>query len=204
MEPLNPTYFGAQAEWRAWLAAHGASATELWLGFYKVGAAQHGNTYAQAVDEALCAGWIDGVRKRVDDARFAIRFTPRKPRSIWSAVNIKRVGELETLGLMLPAGRAAFAARVEQRSRVYVFEQTDIAFGEAYRQQFAADAAAWGWFQAQPASYRKVAIWWVMSAKRDETRAKRLATLIVESAAGRKLEQFTKWSGKKTSPPRGG
>jgi uncharacterized protein YdeI (YjbR/CyaY-like superfamily) len=193
---MDPTYFSTQDEWRAWRAAHGASATELWLGFYKVGVGQRGITYAQAVDEALCAGWIDGVRKRMDDARFVIRFTPRKPTSIWSAVNIKRVGELTALGRMLPAGDAAFAARDEARSKVYSFEQQNAALSEAHAHQFRADEAAWRWFQAQPASYQKMATWWVMSAKREETRAKRLATLIADCAAGRRLEQFTKWSGK--------
>ncbi len=193
---MDPTYFGTQADWRAWLAAHGDEATELWVGFYKVGAATRGITYAQAVDEALCAGWIDGLRKRVDDARFTIRFTPRKPGSIWSAVNIKRVGELEALGQMLPSGRAAFAARAEERSRVYSFEQPDAALSGEHAAQFQANEAAWRWFAAQPAGYRKQAIWWVTSAKREETRAKRLATLIADSAAGRRLEHTIKWSGR--------
>jgi uncharacterized protein YdeI (YjbR/CyaY-like superfamily) len=193
---MDPMYFSAPADWRAWLAAHGASATELWLGFYKVGATQRGITYAQAVDEALCAGWIDGVRKRADDARFVIRFTPRKPRSIWSAVNIKRVGELAALGRMLPAGEAAFAVRDEARSKIYSFEQREVVLSETYAQQLRADETAWRWFQVQPANYQKMATWWVMSAKREETRARRLATLIAECAAGRRLEQFTKWSGK--------
>jgi uncharacterized protein YdeI (YjbR/CyaY-like superfamily) len=193
---MEPTYFRAQGEWRAWLAAHGADASELLLGFYKVGANARGITYAQAVDEALCAGWIDGVRKRVDGDRYTIRFTPRKPRSIWSAVNIKRVGELTALGLMLPAGSAAFAARKEERSRVYSFEQRHAALSEAFAERFRADDAAWRWFQAQPASYRKQATWWVMSAKREETRASRLTTLIADSAAGRRLEHTIKWSSK--------
>jgi uncharacterized protein YdeI (YjbR/CyaY-like superfamily) len=193
---MEPTYFGTQADWRAWLAAHGADASGLLLGFYKVGASERGITYAQAVDEALCAGWIDGVRKRVDDERFTIRFTPRKSRSIWSAVNIKRVGELAALGLMLPAGSAAFAARDDERSKVYSFEQQSVSLSEAFEQRFRADETAWRWFQAQPASYRKQAIWWVTSAKREETRASRLATLIADSAAGRRLEHTIKWSGK--------
>jgi uncharacterized protein YdeI (YjbR/CyaY-like superfamily) len=196
MEPAEPTYFSTQAEWRAWLVAHGAGATELLLGFHKVGAAQRGITYAQAVDEALCAGWIDGVRRRVDDARFTIRFTPRKPSSIWSAVNIRRMGELEALGRLLPAGRAAFAARSEERSRVYSFEQQGAALSDGFAAEFQANDAAWRWFQAQPPGYHKQAIWWVMSAKREETRAKRLATLIADSAAGRRLEHTIKWSGK--------
>ncbi|HEV2236432.1 MAG TPA: YdeI/OmpD-associated family protein [Ktedonobacterales bacterium] len=194
MEPVDPTYFGAPADWRAWLAAHGADASELWLGFHKVGAATRGITYAQAVDEALCAGWIDGLRRRVDDERFTIRFTPRKPRSIWSAVNISRVGELEALGRMLPAGSAAFAARSEERSRVYSFEQQRAGLSAAFEERFRADEGAWRWFAAQPASYRKQASWWVMSAKREETQARRLATLIADSAAGRRLEYTTKWS----------
>jgi uncharacterized protein YdeI (YjbR/CyaY-like superfamily) len=193
---VDPTYFHTQADWRAWLAAHGAEATELWVGFYKAGTAERGITYAQVVDEALCAGWIDGVRRRVDAQRFTIRFTPRQPRSIWSAVNIARASELEALGLMLPTGRAAFAARDEERSRVYSFEQEHVVLSAEQIAQFQSHEAAWRWFEAQPAGYRKTATWWVMSAKREETRARRLATLIADSAAGRRLEQFTKWSGR--------
>jgi uncharacterized protein YdeI (YjbR/CyaY-like superfamily) len=193
---MDPTYFRTQADWRVWLAAHGTSATEILVGFYKVGAAGRGIAYAQAVDEALSAGWIDGVRRRVDERRFTIRFAPRKPRRIWSAVNVKRANELEALGLMQPAGRAAFTARDDERSRVYSFEQQHAALSAAYLQRFQADAAAWRWLTAQPAGYRKTASWWVMSAKREETRARRLATLIADSAAGRRLELMTKWSGK--------
>jgi uncharacterized protein YdeI (YjbR/CyaY-like superfamily) len=137
---------------------------------------------------------IHTVRRRVDDTRFVIRFTPRQPRSIWSAVNIERMGELAALGLMLPPGEAAFAARDEARSKVYSFEQRDVTLADARVQQLRADEAARRWFQTQPASYEKLAVWWVMSARREETRAKRLATLIAECAAGRRLEQFTKWS----------
>lgn len=187
-------YFTGPEELRGWLEAHGEAASALVIGFYKKGSGTPGVTYAEALDEALCLGWIDGVRRRVDDARFTIRFTPRKPGSIWSAVNIARVEELTRLGRMRPAGLAAFARRAEGRSRVYSYEQTAPdahTLAPAYAQRFQAAAAAWAYFTAQAPSYQRTAIWWVMGAKREETRERRLATLIADSASGRRLAHLT-------------
>jgi uncharacterized protein YdeI (YjbR/CyaY-like superfamily) len=145
------------------------------------------------VDEALCYGWIDGVRRSVDADRYTIRFTPRQPRSTWSAVNIARVAELTAEGRMAPAGLAAFAARSEARSGIYSYEQrADAALDPAEEATFQADAAAWAFFQAQPPGYRRTATWWVISAKQAATRQRRLATLIADSAAGRTLAHLTR------------
>jgi uncharacterized protein YdeI (YjbR/CyaY-like superfamily) len=145
------------------------------------------------VDEALCFGWIDGLRRGVDEHSYAIRFTPRKPRSTWSAVNLARVAELTAQGRMRPAGTRAFEQRVEERSGIYAYEQREnAALDEASVRQFRANQQAWDFFQAQPPSYRKTATWWVVSAKKEETRRKRLAKLIADSAAGRTFAQFTR------------
>ncbi|CAA9576483.1 MAG: putative periplasmic membrane protein [uncultured Thermomicrobiales bacterium] len=190
---MTPIYFASSAEFYAWLDEHHDSAPELWVGFHKKGSGQPSITWAEAVDQALCFGWIDGVRKRVDDQRYAIRFTPRRPRSIWSAVNIARVPELEALGMMRPAGLAAFAARTEGRSNLYAYEQGDeVALGEDFERQFRADERAWAFFGAQAAWYRKTAVWWVVSAKQDATRRRRLATLIEDSSQGRTVAPLTR------------
>jgi uncharacterized protein YdeI (YjbR/CyaY-like superfamily) len=145
------------------------------------------------VDEALCFGWIDSVRKGVDEQSYMNRFTPRKPRSTWSAVNIKRVEELTRLGRMHPAGLRAFEQRAEDRSGIYSFEQRhDVALDEASERQFRANEQAWAFFQAQAPSYRKAAIWWVTSAKKEETRRTRLARLIVDSEQGRTIPPLTR------------
>jgi len=140
------------------------------------------------VDEALCVGWIDGVRKRVDERRYVIRFTPRKPRSTWSAVNVARMAELTRLGRVQPAGLAAFERRAPERTGIYAYEQrATAALDAAAERTFRANAAAWEFFQAQAPSYRRTITWWVVSARREETRRKRLATLIEQSALGRRL-----------------
>lgn len=193
---MEPKYFRSPAEWRAWLERHHDSVTELWVGFHKVGTGKPTLTWPQSVDEALCYGWSDGNRKRVDGERYVIRFTPRKPTSTWSAVNIRRVAELEALGQMREAGRKAFAARREERSAVYSYERRPTAFGEPYAKAFQQHRAAWTFFEAQPAGYRRTAIAWVMSAKREETRRRRLVQLIDDSAHGRRLAQLTR-----TPPP---
>jgi uncharacterized protein YdeI (YjbR/CyaY-like superfamily) len=143
------------------------------------------------VDEALCAGWIDGVRKSIDGESYSIRFTPRKPRGIWSTVNIGRVAELTSQGRMRPAGLQAFEKRSEEKSSIYAYEQKEPAqFDQARERQFRANQPAWDWFQAQAAWYRRTAIWWVVSAKKEETRLKRLATLIACSEQGKKIDQL--------------
>lgn len=147
-------------------------------------------TWTESVREALCFGWIDGIRRRVDDARYTIRFTPRKPGSIWSAVNVKHVEELIAAGLMQPAGLRAFEARTNAKTGVYSFEQAAAELPPAYVSAFRKQKAAWKWFETSAPSYRRAAIWWVISAKREETRAKRLQTLIACSAAGERLPQM--------------
>jgi uncharacterized protein YdeI (YjbR/CyaY-like superfamily) len=190
---MKPIFFATPDEFRAWLDAHHAEETELWVGFYKKETGRPSITWPESVDQALCFGWIDGVRKRIDEESYAIRFTPRRARSNWSAVNIKRVQELTDLGLMRPAGLDAFARRTEDRSEVYSFEQRGSPeLGEEFERLFRADPAAWDFFQAQPAGYRRTATWWVVSAKKDETRRKRLATLIEDSAQRRTIRQLTR------------
>ena len=190
MPDASPTFFATPAEFRAWLEEHHAAETELLVGFYKKGSGKPSITWPESVDEALCYGWIDGVRRSLGDDAYTIRFTPRKKRSFWSNVNIRRAGELIAEGRMRPAGLVAFEARTGERSGVYSFEQKDqarVVFSEAQARQFQADAKAWEFFQAQPPWYRRTATWWVISAKKEETRAKRLATLIADSAAGRPI-----------------
>lgn len=190
---MEPVFFASPEDFRAWLEQHHASASELLVGFYKKDSGRPSITWPQSVDEALCFGWIDGVRRRIDDTSYSIRFTPRRPRSTWSAVNIKRVGELTEQGRMRPAGLAAFAQRAEENSAIYAHEQRGAAqLDPAEEQLFRDSGPAWEFFQAQPASYRKAAIWWVISAKQAATRQKRLATLIDDSAAGRTIRQLTR------------
>lgn len=187
------TFFATPAEWRRWLEKNHASATELSVGFYKKGSGRPSITWPEAVDEALCFGWIDGVRRTIDDESYRIRFTPRRARSIWSAVNVKRVAALQQEGRMTEAGLRAFGARSEARTAVYSFEQKrDPAFSAADAKRFRSNAAAWKFFQAQPPSYRRPATWWVISAKQEATRERRLATLIADSAAGRRIKHLTR------------
>ena len=190
---MDAVFFTAAVAWREWLAAHHDTAAELQVGFYKRDAGRPSITYQEALDEALCYGWIDGVRKGLDEASYTIRFTPRKPRGNWSAVNIRRVEELLRLGRMQPPGIQAYEARDPERSRIYSYEQERHTLTEAFQQQFRANGVAWSFFQAQPPSYRKVASYWVMSAKQEATRLRRLAALIADSAEGRRLAMLTRW-----------
>ena len=188
MHMSTPTFFANSQAFQLWLAAHADSATELLVGFHKVGSGQPCMSWSESVDEALCVGWIDGVRRRIDDARYSIRFTPRKPQSIWSAVNITKFAQLEAAGRMQPAGARAFALRSEARSGVYAYEREDSA--ELSAPELAAfqhDAAAWAFFERTPPSYRKVVLHWITTAKKPETRAARLAKLVEASSAGRRL-----------------
>jgi uncharacterized protein YdeI (YjbR/CyaY-like superfamily) len=190
---LSARFFATPAEFRAWLEAHHSDARELWVGFHKKGAGRPGITWPEAVDQALCFGWIDGIRKSIDDTSYANRFTPRTARSTWSAVNVKRAEELAAAGQMHAAGLAAFAKRLDERTGVYSHEQRQLpAFDDEQERQVRANPAAWDFFQTQAPSYRKAAIWWVISAKKDETRRKRLATLIADSAAGRTVPPLTR------------
>jgi len=188
---MKVKFFKTPADFRKWLAAHHHSETELWVSFYKRDSGKPSITWPQSVDEALCFGWIDGIRKNIDEVSYKIRFTPRKQRSTWSAVNIKRVGELTEQGLMQEAGLKAFAARQENRSGIYSYEQRSPELPAQYAKRLKKNAAAWKFFQTQPPSYRKAVNWWVVSAKQEETRLKRLDKLIDDSAEGRRIPQFT-------------
>jgi uncharacterized protein YdeI (YjbR/CyaY-like superfamily) len=187
MDNMDLTFFESPAAFRVWLEEHHARASEVWVGFYKKGAGKAGITYAEALDEALCFGWIDGVRRSLDESSYTNRFSPRKPRSVWSLVNIRRAEELARRGRMAPAGLQAFAARDEERARQYSYEARTRQLDDGSEQDFRVHPHAWAFFQAQPPGYQRTATWWVMSAKKDETRRKRLATLIEESAQGRRL-----------------
>jgi len=180
-------FFTTIFEFREWLEANHATERELQVGFYKKNSGRFNFSWSEAVDAAICYGWIDGVRNAVDEISYTVRFTPRKPKSIWSAVNIKKVEELSRLGLMRPAGIAAFERRDEKKSAIYAYEQKNAALGEDYEARFRANAKAWEFFETQAAYYRRTAIWWVISAKQEETRLKRLDKLISKSEAGEKV-----------------
>jgi uncharacterized protein YdeI (YjbR/CyaY-like superfamily) len=181
---VEATFFAAPEHFRAWLEAHHADEKELLVAFYKKASGKPSITWQESVDEALCFGWIDGVRRGIDTERYSIRFTPRQQRSTWSAVNIKRAGELIAAGRM-----RAFAARSDDRSAIYSHERRKAARLEPQQEaRFRADEAAWAWFQARAPSYRRQALHWVVSAKRPETRERRLAALIEDSAAGRAVK----------------
>lgn len=183
-----PVFFETPAEFRAWLQRHGQAESELIVGFHKRGSGRPSMTWSESVDEALCFGWIDGVRTRIDDDSYKIRFTPRKPTSIWSAINIDKVHALQAAGRMTPAGLDAFARRTDDKSRVYAYEQAAHAELEpAQAAEFRKHRKAWAFFQAQPPGYRHLAAWHVVSAKRPETRQARLQKLIEASASGRRV-----------------
>ena len=188
---MSAVFFKTAAAFRAWLARHHDSATELLVGFHKVGSGRKSVTYQEALDEALSFGWIDGVRRSLDDESYSIRFTPRKPTSIWSAVNIRRVKELEAAGRMEPAALAAFAKRDEKRSAIYSYERgAAVLDGEAL-ETFAASKKALEFYERQAPWYRRTTAHWVSSAKRPETRDKRLRTLIDYSARGERIPMLT-------------
>ncbi|HET7707393.1 MAG TPA: YdeI/OmpD-associated family protein [Thermoanaerobaculia bacterium] len=185
---MEPTFFPTPAAFRRWLKKNHRTARELFVGFYKKGTGRPSITWPEAVDEALCFAWIDGVRRTIDDESYVIRFTPRRPGSNWSLINIRKVKALIREGRMQPAGLAAFEARKAEKSGVYSFEQRENAkLDRKAEAKFKANKAAWKFFQSQPPGYRKVAVFYVMSAKREETRAKRLQTLIDDSAAGLRI-----------------
>jgi len=184
---MKVTYFRSPADLRQWFAQHRATDHELLVGYYKKSSGKPSVTWPESVKEALCFGWIDGIRRSVDEERYTIRFTPRKRTSIWSAVNIKYALELTEQGLMQPAGLEAFKARREYKSGIYSYEQRTADLPEPYRGQLTKNKIAWRFFESQPAWYRKQMSWWIVSAKKEETRLKRLEKLIAESAAGRRL-----------------
>ena len=184
---MTVTFFRTPADLKKWFDKHHASAKELWVCFYKKGSGKPSITWPESVDEALCVGWIDGIRKTVDGTSYKIRFTPRKPRSVWSSINVKRVEVLSKEGRMKPAGLKAFQARQENRSGIYSYEQRRDQLEEPYARLLKKDKAAWGAFEAQRPSYRKMIGWWIVSAKKEETRLKRLDVLITSLKEGRTI-----------------
>jgi uncharacterized protein YdeI (YjbR/CyaY-like superfamily) len=180
-------FFKTPANLRKWFAKHHATADAVWVGFYRKGSGEPSITWPESVDEALCVGWIDGIRKSIDATRYKIRFTPRRRGSIWSAVNIARVAVLEQEQRMQPAGRAAFADRRENRSGIYSYEQRPVELSEPYHTLLKRNETAHAFFMAQPPSYRKLATWWVVSAKKEETRGARAAKLVEVCLAGKRL-----------------
>ncbi|MBQ0961852.1 YdeI/OmpD-associated family protein [Ideonella sp. 4Y11] len=183
-----PRFFARATDFRAWLTQHAASTPELVVGFWKVNSGRPSMSWPESVDEALCVGWIDGVRQRLDDAAYRIRFTPRRPGSVWSAINIAKAQALIEAGRMQPAGLAAFQARRDDRSVIYAYEQADIAQLSADEQaRFQAHTTAWAYFSACPPGYRKTLLHWVTTARQPATRARRLDTLIQACARQERL-----------------
>jgi uncharacterized protein YdeI (YjbR/CyaY-like superfamily) len=191
---MDATFFGSGAEFRGWLEVNHERATELWVGFHKRGSGRAGITYGQALDEALCFGWIDGVRQRVDANSYRIRFTPRRSRSIWSLVNTKRARLLRKFGRMHPAGLKALQARNPRRSGIYSFERVPRRLDKVYERELRRNAKAWAFFQTEPPWYRRTSSFWIMSAKKEETRAKRLSILIESSAKGERIPPLKRGS----------
>jgi len=187
---MKPKFFKSSTDFRQWLEENSALSSELWVGYFKVGSGKVSLTWPDSVDHALCYGWIDGIRRRIDDVRYVIRFTPRKPTSTWSAVNIKRVEILVEQGLMRPAGLAAYKARRENQSGIYSYEQRPTRLPERYGSMLEKNPRALEFFAGQPSSYRRAAIWWIVSAKREETRQRRLEQLVADSSRGKRLKQF--------------
>jgi uncharacterized protein YdeI (YjbR/CyaY-like superfamily) len=186
---LKPEFFQTPADFGTWLEKNHATATELWVGFYKKDSGKPSITWPESVDQALCFGWIDGIRKGVDEISYQIRFTPRRRGSIWSAINIKRAKELVRQKQMRPTGLKAFAARIENKSGIYSYEQRSTELSQPYANLLKKNKAAWNFFEKQPPSYRKIIGWWIISAKKEETRMARLAKLISESAKAKRLLQ---------------
>lgn len=189
---MKVRFFKSSSALRSWLKTHHGNCTELWIGFHKISSGRTSVTYSEAVEQALCFGWIDGVKKSVDANSYTHRFTPRKPRSKWSAINIERARKLLATGAMETAGRKAFEG-ADVGSRSYSYEQRNSAtLSAAQQRQFRARKKAWEFFQAQPPGYRRTATWWVISAKKEETRQKRLATLIAHSLAAETIPPLTR------------
>lgn len=184
---MEPRFFRTPAQFRKWLERHHARETEIWIGMYRVSSGKKGITYKEALDEALCFGWIDGVRKRLDDESYVQRFTPRKPKSYWSAVNTRRVEGLKREGRMHAAGLAAFDRRDGAATEKYSFERKAAELYPSQLARFRAEAKAWKYFESEAPWYRRVVVHWVTSAKKEETRERRLATLIDDCAKGRRI-----------------
>jgi uncharacterized protein YdeI (YjbR/CyaY-like superfamily) len=191
-DPLStePTFFASPAAWREWLDKHHETASECLVGLVKVTTGAANMTWSESVDQALCFGWIDGVRRRIDDRSYSIRFTPRKPASIWSRINVEKVTALEAAGLMAPAGRQAFAGRSAGKTAIYSYERDAEDFSDEQAAEFGSNQPAWTFWLAQAPWYRRNATHWVLGAKRAETRERRLKQLIEDSAHGRRLRHL--------------
>lgn len=187
MIPDKVQYFESPSQFREWLEKNAETSSEIWVGYYKKSSGRTGINWEQSVEVALCYGWIDGIRKSLDSVSYANRFTPRSPRSNWSAVNIKKVEELKKLGLMKPSGLKAYEARTPERSEIYSFEQTHIEFSDPLLSIFKENGNAWNKFNSMTTSYKKAAILWVISAKQESTKLKRLHLLIADSEKGEKI-----------------
>ncbi|HEU5203329.1 MAG TPA: YdeI/OmpD-associated family protein [Candidatus Limnocylindrales bacterium] len=185
-KPRDVIFFASPAELRAWFDAHHETADELWVGYHRKATGRPTVTWPEAVGEALCVGWIDGVRYRLDDERNAQRFTPRRKGSFWSAINTRRAGELIAEGRMRPAGLRAFEARSPEKTAIYSYERDTAAFTKEQQARFEADEPAWAFFRTQAPSYRRSITHWVSSAKRDETRERRFEKLLEDSRRGRR------------------
>lgn len=184
---MKPIFFASQADFRKWLEKNHEKETELLVGFYKVGSGKPSMTWSESVDQALCFGWIDGIRRSIDSESYSIRFTPRRPRSVWSAINIKKIEELTKTGLMKPAGIAAYAKREEKRSGIYAYENAPVPLSAEFEKRFKANKKAWAYFESKGKWYQKQAARWVMSAKQEETRNRRFEKLLAESEAAREV-----------------
>lgn len=189
---MSPKFFSRAELFRKWLMKNHQSHAELIVGYYKVDSGKASLTWPESVDEALCFGWIDGIRRRIDDVSYSIRFTPRKKSSVWSNVNIGRAEAMIAAGRMHPTGLAAYEARVERRCGIYSYEQVTAELDEQYAAQLKLNQAAWKFYQSQSASYRKAVNWWVYSAKQESTRQRRLQQLIEDCADGLKIKQLRK------------
>jgi uncharacterized protein YdeI (YjbR/CyaY-like superfamily) len=191
MVSVKVIFFQTSAAFCKWLEQHHAKADAVWVGYYKKGSGRPSITWSESVDEALCYGWIDGVRQSIDDISYRIRFTRRKPGSIWSSVNIKRAKALIEQVRMQPDGLKAYHARKENKSGIYSYEQRTVDLEEPYNRLLKENKAAWDFFQTQPTSYRKAVSWWIISAKKEQTRLKRLEKLVANSVQGQRLREFT-------------
>jgi uncharacterized protein YdeI (YjbR/CyaY-like superfamily) len=189
-DPPDVRIFATPVDFRAWLEQNHATASELWVGYYKKGVPKTSMTYAEAVDEALCFGWLDGQARRISDEVAGQRFSPRRRTSSWSRINIAKIAELEASGRLHPAGRRAFEERDQRKDASYSYEREPRELPPEWLARFEADAAAWAYWQRETPSYRRTAAHWVLSAKRPETRERRFATLIDDSAAGRRAKPF--------------
>ncbi len=181
------TFFATQEDFRAWLELNHETANELIVGFYKVKSGKPSMTWSQSVDQALCFGWIDSIRKTIDSESYSIRFTPRRSNSIWSQINIDKIEELTKAGLMKPAGIKAFNLKKENNSRIYSYENDALIAGSAFEIQLKSNPAAWDFFLKQAPSYRKAVIHWIMSAKQEATRIQRLDKLLQACSIQKKL-----------------